>query len=407
MVADAAALGTVAALTKLVEAAGHVVISLGKILMNNNRSNEEKLTEAENLLKAEIAKGLRAKGRFFFGSARMDLKFFSSSVAVEELHDCYFDQCTIQMAADCVAHKGCVFVMYGVKGSGKSLSALSLLTMRHSQAPRLGILFGGRTFYKDGGDYFKSLLNQTIGNNRIDLFGLSLLSDVGMFSPSGLASFLLELLPVEVKYLHANNSKWGVGEVPGLGEYLKNVKFARKYGGTPVLVFEDVNIGLSARQDGIGDKAQKKKWNEEMGAAGELFTSLVTEGYERGIIVFVTTNSLEVAAYFTMLNGNTKAQTFKPLRDKRNFTCQLFNWSHAKRVEFLQLQNTLVDGGQRLSNGEIEVIVTQALSSDPPTNVREMHSSFIRDSAMLLPVRSEFQPNSGGFGGLFRNCRNG
>jgi hypothetical protein len=111
------------------------------------------------------------------------------------------------------------------------------------------------------------------------------------------------------------------------------------FGGTPLLAFEDVNITLDDPNPELSNQAQKELWYAQLGKASKFFDQLMVTAYGTGVIVIVTTNSLNVAKFFCMLNDNEKAKTFKPLRDTMNCTCQHFDWSVQNRERFLQLQN--------------------------------------------------------------------
>jgi hypothetical protein len=74
------------------------------------------------------------------------LKNLCHSVAVEELHKCYFEQCDFQTTMQGPGDRGILFVVYGRKGMGKTYACLSILAMKDSRAPRWILLFGGHYF---------------------------------------------------------------------------------------------------------------------------------------------------------------------------------------------------------------------------------------------------------------------
>jgi hypothetical protein len=126
--------------------------------------------------------------RLFFDPAAMNelaWKDICHSVAIEELHACYFARCNIQTTAEDPRNRGALYVVYGRKGMGKTYACLSLLTMKHSRAPRHGYYFSGGTTFLTGDDYYNQLLDDCLG--RDDEPFLSTFT-TGMFNPSKVAN---------------------------------------------------------------------------------------------------------------------------------------------------------------------------------------------------------------------------
>jgi hypothetical protein len=315
--------------------------------------------------------GVEKESRLFFGTHDEELErvTMTSSVAVEELHRCYLDHCDLQKGG---SHNGVLLVVSSGRGMGKSLSSLSLLIHKHGRAPKRGIFFGGKTVFADGDHYFDYLTDNLLaGGGRVE----KRLSELKAFTPDELADTIMKAVPVRKSDLD-DSTRTGKGVIPGLKDYLQGPEQAHLFGGTALLAFEDVNITLDDPTPQLSNQAQKELWYAQLGKASEFFDQLMVKAYGTGVIVIVTTNSLNMAKFFCLLNDNEKAKMFKPLQDTMNFTCQHFDWSVKNRERFLKLQNGLRSDGGKLADNDINAI---AHAFAPGGSVREMTNWFVRD----------------------------
>ena len=242
---------------------------------------------------------------YFFGTHDTELQGISltSSVAVEELHECYLNHCNLQKNG---LHYGVLFSVYSGRGMGKSISSLSLLIHKHGRAPKRGIFFGGKTVFSSGDQYFDFLTDDLLaGGGNVPKAP----SDLGAYTPNTLADSITNALPVQPSDLD-DSTKTGRIEIPGLKNSLKSANMAHLYGGTPLLIFEDVNIRLEEPTPGLSNEEQRDLWYLQLGKASSFFDRVMGNAYGKGIIVLVTTNSLNMAKFFTMLNLNEKAGTW-------------------------------------------------------------------------------------------------
>jgi hypothetical protein len=168
-------------------------------------------------------------------------------------------------------------------------------------------VFGGDAQFESGDDY---------------MYYASLLED-RFFEPRTLAKVILEALPTDIAFLDDNHS-YGTKEIPSIREYFR-AQAHRLPGGTPVLVFDDVNIKLKKHDPTLDEERQMENLRSEMGPAHAFFGYLMSRGYEKGVIIFVSTSSLLVAKYFQTLKNGSKSRTLK--NDRADFTCQKFGWS--------------------------------------------------------------------------------
>lgn len=355
-----------------------VLLSQSLQSIQNDRliDETEKRRQAEAAFKKELERGIGRHNRIAFGLAQRNFDFLTSSVAAEELHEAYLRVCQRQRSK--VQENGCLLAVYQPRGMGKSCAAFSLLTMRHSRSPRRAIYFGGTaTSYASGDAYFDALLDHKIASGWSNL---SRFSDHGIFSPVGLAQLLLTLMKGNEAYL-TDRKPVGSYNVPGLRAFLD----ARGdlHGGTPVTIFDDVNIKLTApeptkiREEEVQE--QVCKWTGELGKAGAFFEYLITNGHQVGAIIILTTKLLHVAKYFQHYNGGQKAMLFKQYNGKGpwdNLDCQGFQWTLPRRRDLLTLQNGLKDESVRLSDAEIANIATDSLTIADDPSIREMMSVF-------------------------------
>lgn len=79
----------------------------------------------------DIVKGSQEHGQVF-SLKRKDLDHLSLLAAVEELLVCYLAQCTHQRVSQ-MADNGCLFALLVRQSFGKTLSASSLLAMKHNR----------------------------------------------------------------------------------------------------------------------------------------------------------------------------------------------------------------------------------------------------------------------------------
>ena len=211
------------------------------------------------------------------------------------------------------------------------------------------------------------------------------MAEHGVFAPYGFALFLLAQMKPLASYLE-DPLRSGVVDIPGLKDFLKSAKFERTYGGTPVIVLEDVNITLSPRQQTMPEMDQVNLWKGELGKAGVFFDTLITQGHESGVIVFVTTRSVALATFFSIFNAQQKSCTFKPLTSRADLKCQLFNWSKEERIKFLTLQNSLKKPGERIDAIRIEAIVDDSMAGTTPLDIRRITANFDDECATAFPI---------------------
>ena len=368
--------------TQLFEAMTAVYAAFTVLKRDSKLDPQQKLELAEDQFRRLVHDALVNKtgtGRVAFGLASIYTKSLTSSVAVQELHECYLKQCNRQYSGG-VVNNGCVFVVYGVVGCGKSSATVALLAMKHGKAPKKAIWFGGETASLSGDEYFNNVLDRRIAGGRIKLS----MAEVGIFSPHGFAVFLLEQMKPRDTDLKDMRRAGVTDDISGLKDFLKDGKFERTYGGTPVIVLEDVNIALSPRDSSKNEIEQVILWKREMGKAGDFFETLITQGHEMGVIVFVTTKSLTLANFFSIFNGQQKSCTFKPITT-HDYTCQFFNWDREERIKFLTLQNNIKKPTERIDATRIEAIVDDSLSP-PVSNIRQMCANFDDDCASEFSV---------------------
>ena len=103
-------------------------------VLNDELDDGKKRVAAVEQIQEKLKEGIEKHGRMFFGlnAAELGLINLTSSVAIEEVHSRYLRHCDVQR----LNHHGAMYVVYGGKGMGKSVSALSLLVHRHGRAPK-------------------------------------------------------------------------------------------------------------------------------------------------------------------------------------------------------------------------------------------------------------------------------
>jgi len=333
-------------------------------ILQSEQSDQAKAMNALETLANTLKNGVEQHSRLFFRVDRELAYKACNSVAVEELHECYFKRCRFQESDGRTQNWGGISVVYERKGMGKTLATLSLLTMKHGRAPKRGIYFGGATVYRSGDAYYQSLLNDGLGNEKLAL-------DPSIFSPRTLAKIILDAVPVSLSDL--NPSPSGFVEIPGVRDYFKT-QF-RVPGGSPVIVFEDVNIHLVEPDPQLPAEAQKHQLQMQMGNACDFFDELMNRGYERGNIIFVTTSSLLVAKFFQSLNDGSKSKMFKELKDTENYTCQRFGWTPEKRLELLKLWNEERTYGVALPEQYLEELAQNSFAQG--SSIRDMNQQMI------------------------------
>lgn len=364
---------------KLAEIVGTLVaeaslqVAVQKILNKEDSEDGTKRFAAVNEVETRLKEGIKKQGRMFFGLNYPELSRcnLTSSVAVEEIHECYLSHCNVQKGR---SHNGGLYFVYGRRGMGKSTSALSLLIHKHSRAPRRGIFFGGRTVFPNGNAYFEFLTDYLLtGTNNTR----KRLSELNAFTGEGLAQIIWNAVPMHEGDLE-DAVKTGTKDIPGLKEFLKSPNQAFKFGGTPVFIFEDVNITLSKPDTRLSKAEQRSTWYSELGHAAVFFDRMMINAFETGALVFVTTKELNMAKFLCLLNEMEKSKPFKEMKDFENLTCQFFAWTEEKRLDFLKLQNSLIDDGGKLDDGEVLQIVHDNLSSNE--SIRAMMNAFERET---------------------------
>ncbi|KAL3907121.1 MAG: hypothetical protein SGILL_009000, partial [Bacillariaceae sp.] len=279
----------------MVEEAGLDVLEIALAAALQAALTQPELTEDEKAIKCRdaILQTLKknaegGKGRLFFDPKYREahLKDLCHSVAVEELHDCYFERCDLQAKLS-ACDKGALFAVYGDRGMGKSYGLRSLLGMRHGRAPRHGYYFAGSSIYKTGDEYYKSLLDSCLGRGRQP--PLSRYDDI--FHPETVALWIVNSLPEWNPKTKGSVERRGILDIPGVSHYFDSE--ARLPGGAPVVVFDDVNIHLDLENLDCNQAVLMK----QLGKAGTFFASIMTAAYQRGVIVFVATSNLLVAKF--------------------------------------------------------------------------------------------------------------
>lgn len=394
---------------KLFESTGVLIIEAvlqAKVqqALNGDLDDGKMRVAAVEQINEKLKEGIEKQGRMFFGLNVEELGRINltSSVAIEEVHSCYLEHCNVQLEN----HNGAMYVVYGGRGMGKSVSSLSLLVHRHGRAPKRGIFFGGSTAFASGEEYFNFLTDDLLtGREPVR----KKLSELDAFTPDRLARTIADAVPVKEDDL-TSSIRAGTKEIPGLQDFLKTTGpngLLNKHGGSPVIVFEDVNIILSNPNLSFTKEEQKDHWFKELGKAGSFLDRIMIHSYEKGILTFVTTKNLNMAKFLMLLNGMEKAKPFKTLTDNDNFTCQLFAWDEATRERFLRLQNDTAKDSGKLSVYKIRQLVKEYLGE----SIRAMMHAFIAEGSRgrfpQVPAASrsndsqEFQNQGGGFCGMF------
>ena len=231
---------------------------------------------------------------------------------------------------------------------------------------------------RSGEDYFNFLTDDLLtGKTPVR----KRLSELDPFTPDGLAQTIADAVPVKPHDL-TSSVKAGTKEIPGLQDYLKTTGsngLGNMYGGSPVIILEDVNISISDPDPRFTKEQQKDHWFKELGKAAAFLDRIMIHSYERGVVMFVTTKKLNMAKFLLFLNDLEKAKPFKTLTDEDNLTCQLFAWDEAARERFLKLQNDATESeyGGKLSDDKIRDLV-QEYSTE---SIREMTHAFHAESS--------------------------
>lgn len=326
----------------MAEAAALIVLeialaaTLQKILTQPGLSEEEKAQQSFEAIEECLKNANDAGKRLFFDPAARKRLLWDvcHSVAIEEVHDCYFKQCDLQKKMGEIS-RGVLFAVYNRKGMGKSYGCLSLLVMKHSRAPRHGYYFSGATTFPTGDEYYNSLLDNCIGRRRRP----SLSEFPSIFEPRSVADLIISSLPVGDEAAGCPPGRRGIRDIPGVRHYFDSQP--RRPGGSPVVVFDDVNILLEMpSKPWDSEEDMKRDLFIRLGKAAVFFDMIMTMAHTLGVVVFVSTSNLLVAKFFHSLNDGTKARAFKPVVDNENLTCQEFGWTEEKRLEFLRLRVT-------------------------------------------------------------------
>jgi hypothetical protein len=303
------------------EAVGYVSLeialaaALQKALSQPQLTDDEKAIKCRDAILQTLKKNAEdGKGQLFFDPkySEAQLKDLCHSVAVEELHDCYFERCNLQAKLG-VGDKGVIFAVYGDRGTGKSYGLRSLIGMRHGRAPRQGYYFAGTSIYKTGDEYYKSLLDTCLGRGLLKA-PLSRVDDI--FDPESVALWIVSSLPEWNPKAKGPMQRRGLLAIPGVSHYVDSQ--ARLPGGAPVVVFDDVNIHLDLENLGSNQAVLM----EQLGKAGTFFAMIMTAAYQRGVIVFVATSNLLVAKFLHGLNSG-KARAVKPVTDADSKTSRI------------------------------------------------------------------------------------
>lgn len=375
--------------------------------LNEDLDDGKKRVAAVEQINEKLKEGIEKKGRMFFGLnvAELGRINLTSSVAIEEVHSCYLRHCDVQTRV----HNGAIYVVFGGTGMGKSVSSLSLLVHRHGRAPKRGIFFGGSTVFASGEEYFNFLTDDLLtGREPVR----KRLSELNAFTPDGLARTLTDAVDVKLDDL-TSSVKAGAREIPGLQDFLKTTGpngLGNKYGGSPVIVLEDVNINLSNPNIIFTKEQQRDHWFKELGKTGSFLDRIMVHSFEKGILTFVTTKKLNMAKFLLILNDLEKSKPFKALTDKDNLTCQLFAWDEATREKFLRLQNDTVKDGGKLSDHKIRQLVQEYLTESIREMTHAFHAEGSRGRFPQVPAASisndsqELQNQGDGFCGVFPRC---
>ncbi|KAL3908522.1 MAG: hypothetical protein SGILL_008449 [Bacillariaceae sp.] len=383
-----------------------------QVLNNDDDLDDDgkKRVLAGKQINEKLKEGIDKKGRMFFGLNEEELGCritnLTSSVAMEEVHSCYLRHCDVQPHV----HNGAMYVVFGGStGMGTSVSLLSLLVHRHGRAPKRGIFFGGRTSFGSGDEYFQFLTDNLL-TGRAPV--RKRLSELNAFTPDGLASTISDAVPVKPDDLTSSVTA-GTKEIPGLRDFLKTTGpngLGNKFGGSPVIVLDDLNINLSNPNPSFTKEQQSDYWFKELGKAGPFLDRIMIDSYEKGILTFVTTNKLNMAKFLMIFNDMEKAKPLKVLTDKDNYTCQLFAWDEAARERFLKLQNDAVkeSSGRKLSDHKIRQLVQEYSTKSIREMMHAFHTEISRGRFPQVPVAAsipndsqELQNHGGGLCGMF------
>jgi hypothetical protein len=121
-----------------------LALTLQKILTQRELSDQEKAQRCDTAIEACLENSQKEGKRLFFDpSKKTRWDDLCHSVAIEELHNCYFKRCNLQKK---MGHreKGALFVVYDRKGMGKSYACrCSLLVIKHSRGTETWVLFFG------------------------------------------------------------------------------------------------------------------------------------------------------------------------------------------------------------------------------------------------------------------------
>jgi hypothetical protein len=153
--------------------------------------------------------------------------------------------------------------------------------------------------------------------------------------PRTVATMIILSLPAV-----GDEARPGIREIPGVRHYFSPASHVRRPGGSPVVVFDDVNIYLDEPSKPYYDSdiAMQPYHFLKMGKTGIFFDRVMTIANSKGILVFVSTSCLLLAKFLHGLNDGKKASAFKPVCDHDGFTCQEFGWTDEKRLAFLRLR---------------------------------------------------------------------
>mmetsp|Transcript_2180 Transcript_2180/g.5021 ORF Transcript_2180/g.5021 Transcript_2180/m.5021 type:complete len:406 (+) Transcript_2180:95-1312(+) len=366
--------------------------------LNDDLDDGKKRVAAAQQIDEKLNEGIEKNGRLFFGLnvAELENINLTSSVAIEEVHSRYLTHCDLQT----LNHQGAMYVVYGGRGMGKSVSSLSLLVHRHGRAPKRGIFFGGSTSFASGEEYFNFLIDDLLTGRKTVL---KKLSELNPFTPDGLARTIADAVPVDKGDLTSYTRK-GTMVIPGLQAFLKTPGpdgLDSKTGGSPVLVFEDVNIEISDPNPSLSKAQQRGLWFKELGKGGAFLDRIMIQSYERGLLTFVTTKNLNMAKFLLLLNDMEKAKPFKTFIDGDNYTCQLFAWDEAARERFLTLQNETAKDGRKLSKDKIRQLVREFATESirdmlNAFNAERKRGAFPQISAAGISNDSQDDPKRGG-----------
>jgi hypothetical protein len=282
--------------------------TLQKIRKRTELSQGDKEQQSRDAIVQCFKEANDAGTRLFFDPAAMNelaWKDICHSVAIEELHACYFARCNIQTTAEDPRNRGALYVVYGRKGMGKTYAYLSLLTMKHSRAPRHGYYFSGGTTFLTGDDYYNQLLDDCLG--RDDEPFLSTFT-TGMFNPSKVAIMIMKSLPTWDPAVENPGPKPGILDIPGVRIFFNT--HGEGTGGSPDVVFDDVNIHL---EEGKWENKEDMKRDlfEMMGKAGVFFR--YSDGHSkqtgyRGVCVYFELDGGKVPSRVERWNESPRIQ---------------------------------------------------------------------------------------------------